>query len=60
VLALDGGRPSSRRRSLASGGAPDTYGELGIRHEDTVVVTESGCENLAPKWSGTSTTTEIL
>ena len=28
-------------------------GELGIRHEDTVVVTESGCENLAPKWSGT-------
>jgi len=28
-------------------------GELGIRHEDTVVVTDSGCENLAPKWSGT-------
>jgi Xaa-Pro dipeptidase len=28
-------------------------GELGIRHEDTVAVTESGCENLAPKWSGT-------
>jgi len=28
-------------------------GELGIRHEDTVVVTESGCENLAPKWPGT-------
>jgi Xaa-Pro dipeptidase len=28
-------------------------GELGIRHEDTVVVTENGCENLAPKWSGT-------
>jgi Xaa-Pro dipeptidase len=27
-------------------------GELGIRHEDTVVVTEAGCENLAPKWSG--------
>ena len=27
-------------------------GELGIRHEDTVAVTESGCENLAPKWSG--------
>ena len=35
-----------------AGGAPDTYGELGIRHEDTVAVTESGCENLAPKWSG--------
>jgi Xaa-Pro dipeptidase len=28
-------------------------GELGIRHEDTVAVTESGCENLVPKWSGT-------
>ena len=28
-------------------------GELGIRHEDTVAVTESGCENLAPKWTGT-------
>ncbi len=28
-------------------------GELGIRHEDTVVVTAEGCENLAPKWSGT-------
>jgi Xaa-Pro aminopeptidase len=26
---------------------------LGIRHEDTVAVTENGCENLAPKWSGT-------
>ena len=36
-----------------SGGAPDTYGELGVRHEDTVAVTENGCENLAPKWSGT-------
>lgn len=28
-------------------------GEMGVRHEDTVVVTESGCENLVPKWSGT-------
>lgn len=27
-------------------------GELGIRHEDTVVVTPDGCENLT-KWSGT-------
>ena len=26
-------------------------GELGIRHEDTVVVTENACENLT-KWSG--------
>jgi Xaa-Pro dipeptidase len=28
-------------------------GELGIRHEDTVAVTTDGCENLAPRWSGT-------
>jgi len=28
-------------------------GELGVRHEDTVAVTADGCENLAPKWSGT-------
>jgi len=28
-------------------------GELGIRREDTLAVTESGCENLVPKWSGT-------
>ena len=28
-------------------------GELGIKHEGTVAVTESGCENLVPKWSGT-------
>jgi Xaa-Pro dipeptidase len=28
-------------------------GEMGIRHEDTVVVTENGCLNLCPKWSGT-------
>jgi Xaa-Pro dipeptidase len=27
-------------------------GELGIRHEDAVVVTETGCENLSPRWSG--------
>ena len=34
---------------------PGVYvpGELGIRLEDTVVVTESGCENLAPRWPGT-------
>lgn len=28
-------------------------GELGIRHEDAVVVTENGCESLSLKWSGT-------
>jgi len=47
------------RTKLAAGmtftDEPGIYvpGELGIRHEDTVVVTENGCENLAPKWSGT-------
>jgi Xaa-Pro dipeptidase len=35
-------------------------GELGIRHEDTVVVTEEGCENLAPKWSGTAEEPAVL
>jgi Xaa-Pro aminopeptidase len=34
------------------GRAGDTYGELGIGHEDTVVVTENGCESICPKWSG--------
>ena len=29
------------------------WGELGIRHEDTVAVTAEGCENLAPSWTGT-------
>jgi Xaa-Pro aminopeptidase len=28
-------------------------GGLGNRHEDTLAVTENGCENLAPRWSGT-------
>jgi Xaa-Pro dipeptidase len=47
------------RTKLAAGTTftdePGIYvpGELGIRHEDTVVVTQQGCENLAPKWSGT-------
>jgi Xaa-Pro dipeptidase len=27
-------------------------GELGFRHEDTVAVTETGCENLAPQVVG--------
>jgi Xaa-Pro dipeptidase len=35
-------------------------GELGIRHEDSVVVTEQGCENLAPKWSGTPEEPAVL
>jgi Xaa-Pro dipeptidase len=27
-------------------------GELGIRHEDCVVVTADGCESLSLKWTG--------
>jgi hypothetical protein len=40
---------------MTSTDEPGTYvpGELGIRHEDTLVVTEGDCENLAPKGSGT-------
>ena len=34
-------------------------GELGIRHEDTVVVTTDGCENMT-KWSGTPEEPAVL
>ena len=40
-------------RDRLGGCTGDAKGELGIRHEDTVAVTDSGCENVAPKWSGT-------
>jgi hypothetical protein len=39
-------------RTRDSDRAGDAKRELGIRHEDTVAVTNDGCENLAPKWSG--------
>ena len=35
-------------------------GELGIRHGDTLAVTPDGCENLAPKWSGTPEAPAVL
>jgi Xaa-Pro dipeptidase len=49
------GNATKLRAGITFTDEPGVYvpGELGIRHEDTVVVTESGCENLAPKWSGT-------
>ncbi|MCL4819555.1 MAG: Xaa-Pro peptidase family protein [Vicinamibacteria bacterium] len=28
-------------------------GELGVRHEDMIAITDSGARNLGPKWSGT-------
>jgi len=48
-----GGAGVRRARVLDSRRAGDAEGEMGIRHEDTVAVTESGYENLAPRWSGT-------
>jgi hypothetical protein len=47
------GKKSHRGADRLGRRAPDTYGESGIRHEDTLAVTESGCENLCPRWSGT-------
>ena len=35
-------------------------GELGIRHEDTLIVTEEGCENLGGSWSGTPEDPAVL
>ncbi len=49
------GNTTKLRAGITFTDEPGVYvpGELGIRHEDTVVTTETGCENLAPKWSGT-------
>jgi Xaa-Pro dipeptidase len=35
-------------------------GELGIRHEDTLIVTEDGCDNLGGSWSGTPEDPAVL
>ena len=56
-------RPQGRRGAgVTFTDEPGSYipGELGIRHEDTLAVTESGCENLAPKWSGTPEEPAVL
>jgi Xaa-Pro dipeptidase len=41
---------------------PGVYipGELGIRHEDTLIVTEDGCDNLGGAWSGTPEDPAVL
>jgi Xaa-Pro dipeptidase len=41
---------------------PGVYlpGELGIRHEDTLVVTAEGCENLGGSWSGSPEDPAVL
>jgi Xaa-Pro aminopeptidase len=44
--------PTSTTALAPAGFETYVHGELGIRHEDTVVVTENGCENLAPKARG--------
>jgi Xaa-Pro dipeptidase len=35
-------------------------GELGIRHEDTLIVTKDGCDNLGGSWSGTPEDPAVL
>ena len=35
-------------------------GELGVRHEDTLMVTDEGCENLGGGWSGTPEDPAVL
>jgi len=49
------GNPTKLAAGVTFTDEPGIYipGDLGIRHEDTVAVTEQGCDNLAPKWSGT-------
>lgn len=49
------GNTTKLRAGVTFTDEPGIYipGELGIRHEDTVVVTEAGCENLVPRWTGT-------
>jgi len=49
------GNTTKLRAGVTFTDEPGIYipGELGIRHEDTVAVTEAGCENLVPKWTGT-------
>jgi Xaa-Pro dipeptidase len=49
------GNKTPLRPGMCFSDEPGIYipGEIGVRHEDIVAVTETGCENLAPKWSGT-------
>jgi Xaa-Pro dipeptidase len=49
------GNTTRLRPGMCFSDEPGIYipGELGVRHEDIVAVTENGCENLAPRWSGT-------
>jgi Xaa-Pro aminopeptidase len=46
-------RTANPRKRTATRNRIYVPGELGIRHEDTVVVTADVCENLGPRWSGT-------
>ncbi len=49
------GNATKLRAGITFTDEPGIYipGEMGIRHEDTVAVTENGCENLSPRWTGT-------
>jgi Xaa-Pro dipeptidase len=48
------GNDTRLRPGMCFSDEPGVYipGELGIRHEDVIVITEGGAENLT-KWSGT-------
>jgi Xaa-Pro dipeptidase len=48
------GNTTKLRPGMCFSDEPGIYipGELGIRHEDVITITEDGCQNLAPKWTG--------
>jgi Xaa-Pro dipeptidase len=48
------GNTTKLRPGMCFSDEPGIYipGELGIRHEDVITITEEGCANLAPKWTG--------
>jgi hypothetical protein len=43
--------PGTGSRVFPGKAESDTYGEMGIRHEDVIFITETGAEGMT-KWSG--------
>lgn len=58
VMQYPRGRPI---QGCAAGRAalPDTYGEMGVRHEDIIFITETGAENMT-KWTGSPEEPAVL